>query len=108
MCRSAVAASLFALALAAPVSSPQAQRSGGYTLRDIAPHAIADDCWIVLERSVYVITDYLPGHHGAPEDLVTWCGTDASAALEALGKEGRKLHRQIEEYRIGKLQDDPR
>ena len=108
MSRSVLAVSILALAAFASSPSLQAQRSGGYTLRDIEPHAIADDCWIVLDRGVYVITDYLAQHRGAPDDLVAWCGTDASDALEALGKDGRKLHRQIEEYRIGKLQDDPR
>lgn len=81
----------------------QAQKSGGYTLADVGRHATPDDCWMVVGDDVLVVTDYLPGHRGVPEDLADWCGKDATALFDGLGKAGRKTLRAILDYRVGGL-----
>lgn len=61
-------------------AEPPAAASAGYTLREVAKHNRADDCWMAIGGQVYDFTAYLPTHPTAPQVIVPSCGTDATQA----------------------------
>lgn len=89
-----------AVALAAAGLAPSAQ---AYQMGDIAWHNRPDDCWMVVDGDVFVLTDYLNEHRGEPENLEQWCGKDATDAFA--GRKARRAARAILDYRIGSLDE---
>ncbi len=49
-----------------------------YTLSEVATHNSEDDCWTVIDGSVYDITSYIPRHPGGDE-ILRACGSDGSS-----------------------------
>lgn len=72
---------LSAALLAASVANAQ---SNTYTLADVAKHATAADCWMVLNTNkVYNVTAYIPGHPGG-NTMVPYCGKDGTQAFNGV------------------------
>lgn len=55
---------------------------------EVAKHATQNDCWIIVSGSVYVVTDYLALHPGGVNQIVPYCGQDASTAFATQGGKG--------------------
>ncbi len=96
----------------AAISAPSTQMQGpslakkGYSLKDVASHNTAGDCWMAIHGQVYDVTTYLPDHPSRPEVIERWCGKEASEAYDTKTK-GRRhsqdADRQLETYLIGRL-----
>lgn len=76
-----------------------------YTLEEVAQHAIADDCWMVIDGDVYDVTSYGATHPGGDE-IYRGCGIDATDYFNDI--EGGKGHSTAadaikENYSIGTL-----
>jgi hypothetical protein len=70
-----------ALFLAAAVANAQ---SASYTLADVAAHASASDCWMVLNSNkVYNLTPFIKMHPGGSV-IVASCGKDGTAAFASV------------------------
>lgn len=54
---------------------------GGIAFAEISGHDSSDDCWMILEGSVYDFTSFLDGHPGGAESMVSYCGQDGSVAF---------------------------
>lgn len=52
--------------------------SDSHTLSEVAKHNNPSDCWMVINKNVYNLTDYLPDHD-RELNIRSWCGTDATA-----------------------------
>ena len=48
------------------------------SLTDVAKHASTDDCWMIINQSVYDVTEYVYNHPGGSE-IARGCGKDATA-----------------------------
>lgn len=48
-----------------------------YTEAEVASHNTEDDCWTIIDGSVYDITSYIPRHPGGAE-ILRACGADGS------------------------------
>lgn len=74
------------------------------SLDEVARHAVADDCWMVINGVVYDITSYLPEHPSNPRIVVPWCGKEASDAYRTKTR-GRahsvEADALLNNYRIG-------
>ena len=46
------------------VEENEEPRKGIYSLEEVAKHASADDCWVIVEGKVYDITKFIPRHPG--------------------------------------------
>lgn len=66
-----------------PPQSPLA-RSGRISTQELQKHTSIEDCWTVLEGTVYNITPYLDFHPGGVPQL-----------LRAAGKDGTKLFAEL-------------
>ena len=77
-----------------------------FTMAEVARHASADDCWMVIGGEVYDFTAYLPMHPSDPALLVPWCGKDATEAYrtKTLGRpHSAYADRLLPKYRRGQL-----
>lgn len=97
-----------AAAEAAPVPSPGASSgagtsSGGPTLAEVARHSSPQDCWSVVDGTVYDLTRWVAQHPGGPGTIGGMCGVDASAAFR--GKHGGEAAaaRALAGFRVGPL-----
>lgn len=60
------------------------------TVTEIAKHNAASDCWIIIEKKVYAVTDFLARHPGGAGLIIPYCGKDATQPF--LTRNGRGSH----------------
>lgn len=51
--------------------------SKSYTMEEISRHASREDCWLLIEGSVYDVTPFVPMHKGK-DAILMGCGKDAT------------------------------
>jgi len=71
------------------------------TIAEVAKHADASDCWLVLEGKVYNVTDFIPNHPGG-ERIIQGCGKDATDLFNGRGHSER-ARGLLPKYQIGVL-----
>lgn len=84
-----------------------------YSMEEVATHDSKDDCWTVINTSVYDLTDFIPRHEGGDE-ILRACGIDGTSLFTkretADGKEvgsgtphSRNATAELAELKIGDL-----
>lgn len=61
-----------------------------YTQTEIAKHDKSSDCWIIIDNEAYDVTNYLNKHPGGSEQIIPFCGKEATEAFNT--KNGRGSH----------------
>lgn len=62
-------------------SEPEAPTLAVYSVEEIALHAAADDCWLLIDGKVYDVTEYVARHPGG-KAVVEGCGKDSTELYE--------------------------
>ncbi|CAD7945096.1 unnamed protein product [Amoebophrya sp. A25] len=76
-------------------------------LHALKQHKTRDSCWIVIDRKVYDVTQFLSMHPGGEELIVKAAGYDATNVFEATHGEGLRFSlRILNQFFIGFLADD--
>lgn len=57
------------------------------TMSDVAKHTSVDSCWMVISGNVYDVTAEINNHPGRANEILKYCGTDATDAFNT--KDGR-------------------
>ncbi len=84
-----------------------------YTAKQVESHNSKDDCWTIINNSVYDITSYIPRHPGGDEILEA-CGRDATRMFTSRTDEAgdeigsgtphsSSAEQQLEQLKIGTL-----
>ena len=60
--------------------------ASGYTAAQVAEKNSRSNCWVILNDSVYNLTDWITKHPGGSGSILSLCGSDATSAFE--GKHG--------------------
>ncbi len=94
--------------LALPMAKPSiADKAHGISLAEVARHASAEDCWMVIQGTVYNLTAYLPEHPTKPSIILPWCGQEATEAYQTKNK-GRahspRAHEALTNFSIGRVE----
>ena len=76
-----------------------------YSLADIAKHNTAEDCWIILHGKVYDTTEFLQGHPGGANSIVSVAGADSSQVFDAI--HSQKAQAMLAQYEIGTVEQPP-
>ncbi len=75
-------------------------------VREIIKHNNEKDCWIVIGKKVYDITNYIKKHPAPPAMLIKYCGKDGSKAFKSkdIGKDHNpQSYKLLEMMVVGKL-----
>jgi len=99
---------------ATPAQS-QNQRSGAQadtilTEAEVAKHNSQEDCWTIIEGSVYDLTDFISQHPGGARAISQACGIDATGFFNGSREGGRSGGHsafdrdQLNSLKIGDLQ----
>ena len=84
-------------------SSSSQSKSGSYTLAEVEKHNSKDDCWMVIDGSVYDVTSFIGLHPGGAQILLG-CGTEATSLFSQERKhEGQQAQSELGKLEIGKL-----
>ena len=65
----------------APAGPSQQDTSTTLTMAEVARHNAAQDCWTVVDGTVYDLTTWISQHPGGPSPIKGMCGVDASSAF---------------------------
>ncbi len=63
--------------------------------------------WIIISKSVYNVTEFIPKHPGGAERIIALCGKDATEAFDTQDGEGSHSSTADslkQDYLIGSLQ----
>jgi cytochrome b involved in lipid metabolism len=52
---------------------------------ELAQHATAKDCWLLIDGTVYDVTKYLDNHPGGSAVMVEHAGQDCTSNFEDIG-----------------------
>ncbi|OGG85913.1 hypothetical protein A2392_00690 [Candidatus Kaiserbacteria bacterium RIFOXYB1_FULL_46_14] len=74
-----------------------------YTMAEVATHATVDDCYTVVDGSVYDLTPFVKKHPGGVKEITRICGIDGSAAFNAQHGGDRKPASTLKTFEIGAL-----
>ncbi len=75
---------------------------------ELATHNQASDCWLVINGKIYAVSSYINEHPGGAQEIIKYCGQDATQAFATMDKARPKNHSQsaysiLEGYYIGDL-----
>lgn len=80
-----------------------------YSESDISLHNKTSDCWVIYDRDVYDLTNYLSAHDRYL-DIREWCGTDITEAFETKDDMDRdhktSSYYLLENYKIGNIAEE--
>jgi cytochrome b involved in lipid metabolism len=94
------AGSSAAAAPAAHSVSPAVKR---YTRAQVRRHNTATDCWTIIGRSVYNLTDWVNRHPGGASRIIALCGRDGTQAFRAQHGGQSRPASELATFRIGRL-----
>ncbi len=77
-------------------------KANTYSLADVAKHAKASDCWMVVDTGVFDVTAYVTRHPGGAR-IVQGCGKDATDMFFNISKHGGRAEDILAGYYIGDL-----
>lgn len=78
-----------------------------YSASAVAERNTKSNCWIIINKSVYDVTEYIDSHPGGADLITEYCGKDATQAFRTQGGEGQhspSANSILNEYVIGTLQ----
>jgi len=91
--------------ITSPGASPN--NSKVFSMAEIAKHNSAQSCWLLISGKIYDVTTYLNLHPGNASTILPTCGTDATAAYDTKGSDGKphsgNAHSLLGGYFIGNL-----
>ncbi len=86
-----------------PAVVPAKPKVAGYTMSDIATHAIASSCWTAVNGSVYDVTSWINKHPGGSRAILGMCGKDASSAFDNQHGGQSRPEAELASFKIGVL-----
>jgi cytochrome b involved in lipid metabolism len=68
----------------------------------VAKHSTPGDCWIIINGNVYDVTQHLINHPGGANQIIPYCGQDATAAYDTKGGQGNP-HSPLADSTLGPI-----
>jgi cytochrome b involved in lipid metabolism len=73
-----------------------------YIKNEVGVHDSVDDCWFIIDKSVYDITEYVSDHPGGII-IAQGCGIDATQLFNSIPDHGKKALQILDSLKIGEL-----
>jgi len=58
------------------------------TLAELTKHNQANDCWLLISGKMYNVTSYIRSHPGGSNEIIKFCGQDATVAYQTKDARG--------------------
>jgi cytochrome b involved in lipid metabolism len=71
-----------------------------YTLKEVSLHHTVNYCWIIYNKNVYNITEYLNKHPGGKIILLNFGGEDITNEFELI-QHSDNAYNILDKYKIG-------
>ncbi|KAK1859905.1 hypothetical protein I4F81_002497 [Pyropia yezoensis] len=86
------------------MDAPAAEASADtlFDMAEVAKHATARDCWLVISGGVYDVTSYLSEHPGGEDVMLDMAGKDATNEFDDVGHSADAVE-QLRHLRIGSV-----
>jgi len=78
-----------------------------FTRQEVARHNSFTDAWLVINKGVYNVTEWLPYHPGGEGKIQPWIGKDATVAFDERGHSS-KAREVLEDFKIGVTEENRR
>lgn len=75
-----------------------------FPLVEVQRHCVREDAWLVVDGTVYDVTDWVAVHPGGPEILLSCAGLDATQEFEDVGHSG-EARGQLASMAVGRLRE---
>ncbi len=88
--------------------NPSQNISTNLTVEEISKHGSEVDCWLIINNSVYDVSQYLILHPGGKDRIIPYCGQDATSAYSTQGGKGSHsviANGELEKLKIGQLNE---
>lgn len=85
--------------------SSDSPQTDGYTVDQVAEHATAEDCWTIIDGTVYDLTDWVNQHPGGSHRIVPLCGTDGTSAFQGQHSGDSTPQDRLAQFELGPLTD---
>lgn len=76
---------------------------GTYTIAEVATHNTKTDCWTVINKNVYNLTDWVSRHPGGETPITRLCGTDGSSSFNKQHGKAARPASMLALFKIGVL-----
>lgn len=76
-----------------------------YTIADVARRATREECWTIVDGSVYDVTSFITRHPAGSADIIEMCGRDASDSFLGQHRGQGEPEEWLATLRIGTLRD---
>ncbi|CAK7213914.1 hypothetical protein SEUCBS140593_002007 [Sporothrix eucalyptigena] len=76
-----------------------------YDAEEVAKHASADSCWVILYGNVYDVTEFLPSHPGGSRIILQLAGKDCTEEFDPIHPPGT-LDELSPEALLGKVDEE--
>ncbi|PIQ81106.1 MAG: hypothetical protein COZ34_02630 [Candidatus Pacebacteria bacterium CG_4_10_14_3_um_filter_34_15] len=73
-----------------------------YTMNYVSNHNTKNDCWFVIDNSVYDVTNFISNHPGG-SIIVQGCGKDASVLFNSVAKHKSQAIQLLNTLKVGEL-----
>lgn len=77
--------------------------TGPITLAEVAEHSSSEDCWSVVDGTVYDLTGFISRHPAGAGAVIGMCGRDASGSFNGAHDGQAEAEGWLEVFRIGTL-----
>jgi hypothetical protein len=86
-----------------PSVAPTDPAAGTITAAEVSQHAAPDDCWTIIDGSVYDMTPFLNRHPGGSAAIAGLCGGDGTAGFRGQHGSASSPNAQLDALKIGVL-----
>lgn len=86
-----------------PIVDPDVAHATAYSLAEVSAHAVASDCWTIVDSKVYNLTSFIPSHPGG-DAILPACGSDGTELFNSVKQHEREnANETLVLYQIGIL-----
>lgn len=85
----------------ASASAPASASNATYTMAQVATHNSQQDCWAVIDKNVYNLTQWINRHPGGPDKIIPLCGTDATSNFHGQHDDQSRPNEQLATFKVG-------
>lgn len=85
------------------VTTPGVEQQQAVTLAEVARHDSAEDCWSVVNGTVYDLTSWIDQHPGGMGPIEAMCGVDATDAFTSMHGSQEAPNQELAGFEVAPL-----